>query len=419
MAPPIRVVVVDDSALVRGLLAGIIDREADLRCVGAASDALAAREMIRALDPDVITLDVEMPRMDGLEFLSRLMRLRPMPVVMVSTLTERGAEATLRALELGAVDFVAKPRAGVADGLRGMAGELTAKLRVAARARVRRAAAAAPAAAPVAAPPAASVAASVAASWVASGGKTSCTANRASSPAARGATRGATADEASTIHAPAATLGAATTARARTAATAECGCVVFIGASTGGTEATRALLAALPADAPPILIAQHMPAGFTRSYAERLDGLCRIRVSEARHGEPLRRGHALVAPGGRHLGVKRVAGGYRACVFDAEPVNRHRPSVEVLFDAAARVVGADAIGIMLTGMGADGALAMKAMRDAGALTFAQDEASCVVFGMPREAIAAGAVDEVLPPLAIAERLLARLADTRAGADCGA
>ncbi len=346
---PIRVVVVDDSALVRGLLAEIIDRESDMRCVGTASDALAARELIRELSPDVITLDVEMPRMDGLEFLSRLMRLRPTPVVMVSTLTERGAQATLRALELGAIDFVAKPRAGVAGGLRALADELTAKLRVAARASIHR------------------------------------------------GTRPHT-----DVDVPPAPLNDAAPADS----------VVFIGASTGGTEATRAILMQLPADTPPILVTQHMPPGFTRSYAERLDRQCRIRVSEASHGEPLRRGHALIAPGGKQLAVERSAAGLRARVFDGEPVNRHRPSVEVLFDSAARVVGASAIGIMLTGMGADGATTMRAMRDAGAWTVAQDEASCVVFGMPREAIAAGGVHEVLPLHAIAARLIERLKGSR-------
>ena len=356
---PIRVLVVDDSALVRSLLAEIINREVDMQCIGAASDPLAAREMIRELHPDVITLDVEMPRMDGLEFLSRLMRLHPMPVVMVSTLTERGAQATLRALELGAVDFVAKPRLGVADGLRCLADDLTARLRVAARASVRRTAVS-----------------------VASCLPTPCCANQKVDTA----------------------LGAALPLARQSAPDR----VIFIGASTGGTEATRALLTELPADAPPVMITQHMPAGFTRSYAERLDAHCRIRVSEAQHGEPLRRGHAVIAPGGRHLSIERGTTGLRVRVFDAEPINRHRPSVEVLFNSAARVVGANAIGIMLTGMGADGATAMKAMRGAGAWNFAQDEASCVVFGMPRAAIAAGAVHEVLPIAAIAARLMVRL-----------
>jgi two-component system chemotaxis response regulator CheB len=376
---PIRVLVVDDSALVRSLLAEIINREADMECIGAASDPLVARELIRSLNPDVITLDVEMPRMDGLDFLSRLMRLRPMPVVMVSTLTERGAQATFRALELGAVDFVAKPKIGIADGLRGLAADLTAKLRIAARATVRRASAA----------PSFESAAQMSAPGLARARTT------APLPASSPAPAGAASHPRLGVHVPDA--------------------VILIGASTGGTEATRALLMQLPPDAPPVLITQHMPPGFTRGYAERLDGQCSIRVSEARHDEPLRQGHACIAPGGMHLAVARDGAGYRARVFDGEAVNRHKPSVEVLFDSAARVVGAHAIGVMLTGMGADGAVAMRAMRDAGAYNLAQDEASCVVFGMPREAIAAGAVHEVLPLAGIAPRLIERLQAMRAEA----
>jgi two-component system chemotaxis response regulator CheB len=347
----IRVVVVDDSALVRSLLSEIIDREPDLQCVGTAADPLAARETIRNLNPDVITLDVEMPRMDGLDFLARLMRLRPMPVVMVSTLTERGAETTLRALELGAVDFVAKPRIGVADGLRQLARDITDKVRVAARAQVRRAAA------------------------TGSGSAT----GSAAAPAA------------------AAPIGRLSTEK-----------IVFVGASTGGTEATREVLVQLPPDFPAVVITQHMPPGFTRSYAARLDGLCRIRVKEASDGERVLPGHAYIAPGGLHLSVERSGANYLARVRDGEPVNRHKPSVEVLFESAARVVGPNALGLMLTGMGADGAKAMRAMRDAGAWNICQDEASCVVFGMPREAIAAGAADEVLPLARIAPRLIERL-----------
>ena len=354
-----RVVVVDDSALVRSILSTIINQQADMECVGTAADPLAAREMIRALDPDVITLDVEMPRMDGIDFLAKLMRLRPMPVVMVSTLTERGAETTLRALELGAVDFVAKPRLGVADGLRVLSDEITDKVRVASKARLFKRLA----------PPAQNAGAPV-----------------PSRPVAAGST------------APAlAALGRASTER-----------IVFIGASTGGTEATRELLMHLPPDFPAIAITQHMPAGFTKSYAARLDGLCRIRVAEARDGERILPGHAYIAPGGLHFSIERSGASYIARVQDAEPVNRHRPSVEVLFKSAARVAGPNALGVMLTGMGADGAKAMKEMRDAGSYNLVQDEASCVVFGMPREAIAAGAAHEVLPLAQIAPRLIERL-----------
>ncbi len=348
----IRVVVVDDSALVRGLLAEIINRQSDMLCIGAAADPIAAREMIRSLNPDVITLDIEMPRMDGIDFLSRLMRLRPMPVVMVSTLTERGAEVTLKALELGAVDFVAKPKIGVADGLRQLGVDITEKIRTAARARVHRLAAPAAPVAGAAPPPAPSA------------------------------------------------IGRLSTEK-----------LLFIGASTGGTEATREVLMQLPADAPAVMITQHMPPGFTKSYAARLDGLCRIRVAEATDGERVLPGHAYIAPGGLHLSVERSGANYIARVRDGEPVNRHKPSVEVLFQSAARVVGPNALGVMLTGMGADGARAMKEMRDAGSWNVCQDEASCVVFGMPREAIAHGAAHEVLPLARIAPALIERLRST--------
>lgn len=354
------VVVVDDSALVRSLLAEIINRQPDMTCIGAASDPLVAREMIRTLNPDVITLDVEMPRMDGLDFLSRLMRLRPMPVVMVSTLTERGAEVTLRALELGAVDFVAKPKIGVADGLRQLGADITEKIRAASRAQVRKL---------VVAP--------------------------AGAAAVSGAARPA---------AGPASLGRLSTEK-----------IVFIGASTGGTEATKELLMGLPPDAPAVVITQHMPPGFTSSYAKRLDGLCQIRVKEAADGERILPGHAYIAPGGLHLSVERSGANYVARVQDGEAVNRHKPSVEVLFKSAARAVGPNALGIMLTGMGADGARAMREMRDAGSYNLVQDEASCVVFGMPREAIAAGAAHEVLPLGQIAPRLLERLRSMAGGA----
>ncbi|MCY4754803.1 protein-glutamate methylesterase/protein-glutamine glutaminase [Pelomonas aquatica] len=349
-----KVVVVDDSALVRSILTEIINRQPDMECIGAASDPLVAREMIRSLNPDVITLDVEMPRMDGLDFLSRLMRLRPMPVVMVSTLTERGAEVTLKALELGAIDFVAKPKIGVADGIRQLAQDITDKIRIASKAHIRRAPAA-PAPGAPAAP-------------------------------ARAVTM--------------ASLGKASTEK-----------ILFIGASTGGTEATKDVLVNLPADSPAVVITQHMPPGFTKSYAARLDGLCKIRVKEAQDGERILPGHGYIAPGGLHLTVERSGANYIARVQDGEPINRHKPSVEALFLSAAKVVGPNAIGIMLTGMGADGARAMKVMKDAGAYNYCQDEASCVVFGMPREAIAAGAADEVLPLNQIAAKVLERLRAT--------
>jgi len=369
-----RVVVVDDSALVRSMLTEIINRQPDMECIGAAADPLVAREMIRNLNPDVITLDVEMPRMDGIDFLSKLMRLRPMPVVMVSTLTERGADVTLKALELGAVDFVAKPKIGVADGLRQLSDDITDKIRVASKARIHR----------LATPAAAST--------------------TVSRPGASGATATAGAAGAAAVAKPApvagASLGRLSTEK-----------IIFIGASTGGTEATKEVLASLPADSPGVVITQHMPPGFTRNYAARLDGLCRISVKEASDGERILPGHAYIAPGGLHLSVERSGANYIARVQDGDPVNRHKPSVEVLFKSAARVAGPNAIGIMLTGMGADGARAMREMKDAGAYCVAQDEASCVVFGMPREAIAAGAVQEVLPLTKIAQHVLDHLRAT--------
>ncbi len=353
----INVVVVDDSALVRSLLTEIINRQSDMQCVGAAADPLVAREMIRELNPDVITLDVEMPRMDGLEFLSRLMRLRPMLVVMVSTLTEQGADITLRALEMGAVDYVAKPRIGITSGLNELAHDIVDKIRIAAGAHVKRLPAA------TAVPPPA-----------ATGGHAAAEPPRAPLP--------------------------------RLATTEK---IICIGASTGGTEAIREVLVPMPADAPAIVITQHMPPGFTTSFAARLNSLCRISVAEARHGERILPGHAYIAPGGKQFRIDRSGSNYVAVVEDTDPVNRHKPSVEVLFKSAARVLGPNAIGIMLTGMGADGALAMREMKDAGSYNYVQDEASCVVFGMPRMAIQSGAAHEVLPLKQITTALLARLA----------
>jgi two-component system chemotaxis response regulator CheB len=372
-----RVVVVDDSALVRSLLTEIINRQPDMECVGTATDPLVAREMIRNLNPDVITLDVEMPRMDGLDFLSRLMRLRPMPVVMVSTLTERGAEVTLKALELGALDFVAKPKIGITDGLKQLAEDITEKIRAASKAHIRR----------MVVPTVTTVPQT-----------TSALGSAAEALHAQTSRPGASRTVAAPPERPSPTpIGRLSTEK-----------IIFIGASTGGTEATKDVLINLPADCPAVMITQHMPAGFTKSYAARLDSLCRIRVAEARDGERVLPGHAYIAPGGFHLSVERSGANYIARVTEGEPVNRHKPSVEVLFNSAARVVGPNALGVMLTGMGADGAKAMLAMRDAGSFNIAQDEESCVVFGMPKEAIAQGAAHEVLSLNRIAARLIERL-----------
>ncbi len=346
----IRVLVVDDSALIRSVMKELINREADMECVGSAPDPLVAREMIKTLNPDVLTLDVEMPKMDGLEFLERLMRLRPMPVVMVSTLTERGSDITFRALALGAVDFVSKPKMDIARGMEEYAAEITDKIRAAAQARVRKTVAA--------------------------------ISERLSADAILPSIAG------------------------RYASTEK---LIIIGASTGGTEAIKEVLSRMPADVPGILITQHMPEAFTKSFAERLNGLCKISVKEAVHNERILPGHAYIAPGHSHLMLKRSGANYMTELSQGPPVNRHRPSVDVLFRSAANVAGANALGIILTGMGKDGAQGLLEMRQTGSHTIAQDEASCVVFGMPREAIAVGAACEVMPLQNISRHALDYLA----------
>jgi two-component system chemotaxis response regulator CheB len=357
----IKVLVVDDSALIRNVMKEIIDREKDMVCVGAAPDPIAAREMIKALNPDVLTLDVEMPKMDGLDFLERLMRLRPMPVVMVSTLTERGSDITFRALELGAVDFVSKPKMDIARGMEEYAAEITDKIRAAAQSRVHARKPAVP---------------------------TMVVQEKLSADAIL----------------PSSVPG-------RFASTEK---LIIIGASTGGTEAIKEVLTRLPADVPGILVTQHMPENFTKSFADRLNSLCKISVKEAEHNERILPGHAYIAPGHSHLLLKRSGANYITELNQGPPVNRHRPSVDVLFRSAANVAGANAMGIILTGMGKDGAQGMLEMKHAGSFTIAQDEASCVVFGMPREAIALGGAAEVLPLQNIARRTLEYLASIGRG-----
>lgn len=339
----IKVLIVDDSALVRKLLTEIIARDPDFSVVGTARDPYEARDKIKELAPDVITLDVEMPRMDGLTFLQNLMRLRPMPVLMVSSLTERGADVTMAALEAGAVDFVTKPHAGLSDGLESLAAELCDKLRTAACANLR----------------------------------------PRTEPRERSA---------KVVLAKDATFK--TTDR-----------VICIGASTGGTEAVASILQRMPPDAPAILITQHIPETFSARFAARLNDECHIHVAEAQGGEQLLLGHAFVAKGNHHLRVRRSGAKYFCEVGQEDPVNRHRPSVHVLFESAAREAGHNAIGVILTGMGDDGAVGLKLMRDAGSATMAQDKASSVVWGMPGEAVRHGAAVEVLPLDSIAARLL--------------
>lgn len=340
----IKVLIVDDSALMRAFLASVVGAQPDMEVAAVAADPLIAIEQIRLRSPDVITLDVEMPRMNGLEFLRKLMSVRPLPVVMISSLTREGAQTTLHALELGAVEFVAKP----ADRAQfeASAGEIADKIRAASLARLPRRAPAGVAPRAVVSP------------------------LRAQRLPSAGGDR-----------------------------------VIAIGASTGGVEALREVLSALPVGMPPILVAQHMPAGYTDTFARRLDSICRISVKEAQDGEPALPDVAYIAPGGRHLALARRGLGYVVRVNDEPPVNRHRPSVDALFRAVADAAGGRAIAVMLTGMGADGADAMLRLRTAGGYTLAQDEASCVVFGMPRQAIAAGAVREVLPLGQLGPRLV--------------
>ena len=327
-----KVLIVDDSALIRSVMSEIVNSQADMEVVATAPDPLVARELIKKHNPDVLTLDVEMPKMDGLDFLEKLMRLRPMPVLMVSSLTERGSEITMRALELGAVDFVTKPKISIQSGMREYTELIADKIRAAAKARIKPRTLT-PGAAPTALP----------------------------------------------------ALRNPLTSSEK---------LIIIGASTGGTEAIREFLMQMPSDCPGILIAQHMPEGFTTSFARRLDSLCKISVREAAGDERVLPGHAYIAPGHSHLLLARSGANYVTRIEQSEPVNRHRPSVDVLFRSAAVAAGKNAVGVILTGMGKDGALGMLEMKTAGAYNFAQDEASCVVFGMPREAIALGANNEV-------------------------
>ncbi len=342
-----KVLIVDDSALIRSVMSEIVNSQADMEVVATAPDPLVARELIKKHNPDVLTLDVEMPKMDGLDFLEKLMRLRPMPVLMVSSLTERGSEITMRALELGAVDFVTKPKISIQTGMREYTELITDKIRAAARARVK--------------------ARSV---------------HQSPAPSALQALRSPLISSEK---------------------------LIIIGASTGGTEAIREFLMQMPSDCPGILIAQHMPEGFTSSFARRLDSLCKISVSEAVGNERILPGHAYIAPGHSHLLLTRSGANYMTKIEQTDPVNRHRPSVDVLFRSAALAAGKNAVGVILTGMGKDGAAGMLEMKNAGAHNFAQDEASCVVFGMPREAIAIGAAHEVAPLGALPGLVLGHLA----------
>lgn len=326
MSKPVRVLIVDDSAVIRQLLSMLLSEDPEIEVVGTAGDPYEAREQIKALNPDVVTLDVEMPNMDGVTFLHKIMTLRPMPVIMVSTLTQAGAEITLEALEIGAVDFIAKPTVDVANALTALAGELQAKVKHAAHARVGVRRTASPA-----------------------------------SPRRRERKIGATNK------------------------------IIAVGASTGGVEALKTLLMDMPAECPPILITQHMPPRFTAAFAERLNRECPMTVSEAKHDELIEPNHAYIAPGSHHLELVRIAGHLKCRLDDGPTVSGHRPSVDVLFRSVARVAGKTAIGVILTGMGKDGASGLLDMRNAGAATLGQDEHSSLIYGMPRVAFERGAV----------------------------
>ena len=333
---PIKVLIVDDSALVRKILTMMLQKDPEIEVVGAAPDPLIARDKIKELEPDVLTLDVEMPRMDGLTFLRNLMRLRPMPVVMVSSLTERGADVTLEALSLGVVDFITKPRGDLGNQLVELGDELCAKVKTAAKARVR-------------------------------------------------GTVPSVALSADAVLPPPRRKHLATTDS-----------LIAIGASTGGTEAIKDVLMGMPPDAPGIVIAQHIPPGFSRAFAERMDKVTRLRVKEAEDGDAVIQGHAFVAPGDHHLVVERSGGRYVCRINDGPPVNRHRPSVDVLFRSIADSAGPRAVAAILTGMGADGAKGLLELREAGAFTVAQDEATSVVWGMPGAVAVTGTASRVLP-----------------------
>ncbi len=320
----VKVLVVDDSAVIRQLLTMLLSADPEIDVVGSASDPLVARDRIKALNPDVVTLDVEMPNMNGVEFLRKIMTLRPMPVVMISTLTQAGAEITLEALEIGAVDFIAKPTHDVANAMTAIAEELQSKVKHAAHARV--------------------------------GGR------KLIKPALQ---------------------------RKRPVLSQDR--LIAIGASTGGVEALKTVLMDMPAECPPVVITQHMPPRFTAAFAERLNRECPMRVSEAKHDEPIEPGHAYIAPGSHHLLLARKAGKYFCQIDDGPPVSGHRPSVDALFASVARVAKDAAVGVILTGMGKDGAIGMLDMRNAGAITLGQDEASSLIYGMPKVAFERGAV----------------------------
>ena len=343
----IKVLVVDDSALIRSLLGTIIKSEKDMVLIGPAPDAYVARDLVNRYAPDVITLDIEMPKVDGLTFLEKLMKAHPTPVVMISTLTEQGAGATIRALELGAIDYIAKPKLDVAQGIDEYRKLILEKIRTAAVAKVK-------------------------------------------TVKAR-------------IHNENLVLNYSGTEK-----------IIAVGASTGGTEAIKEFLMQLPVNSPAVVITQHMPPGFTTSFAKRLDELCKIKVSEAKGGERILPGNAYLAQGNFHLSIERSGADYRTRLLDTARVSGHKPSVDVMFTSLAKCAAQNTLALIMTGMGKDGAQGMYSLHQNGAFTLAQDEATCVVFGMPREAINLGGVDLVLPLGKLAPAVIKQLQTLKAG-----
>ena len=348
-APKIRVLIVDDSAVVRQTLREVLESDPEIQVIAVAGDPFVAADRIAEQIPDVITLDIEMPRMDGLTFLKKLMSQHPIPVVICSSLADEGAQSTFRAIEYGAVEIITKPKMGTKQFLEDSRIEICNAVKAAAQARLR-----------------------------------SLKPSHTVEPK----------HNADCILSPATHAMAETTEK-----------VVAIGASTGGTEALKTVLEALPADTPGIVIVQHMPELFTRAFAQRLDSLCAITVKEAETNDTVIRGRALIAPGNHHMLLKRSGARYYVEIKEGPLVCRHRPSVDVLFRSAARYAGRNAVGVILTGMGDDGARGMLEMKQAGAVTIAQDEATCVVFGMPKEAIKLGGVDKILPLQSVARAIL--------------
>ncbi len=365
MMGKIKVLVIDDSALVRNMLTEILNSDSNIDVVGTASDPVVARNKIKLLNPDVLTLDVEMPEMDGITFLRNLMRLRPMPVVMVSTLTEQGADVTLDAMELGAVDFITKPKTDFTNTIKSYSEELIQKVKMASKAKVQ--------------------------------------------PLSNLKKRKVTLDDLPDVG-PARTADAIISKQARTRPFKTTDKIIAIGSSTGGTEALKEVLAEFPADAPATVISQHIPGAFSGPFAARVNQLTAVNVKEAEDGEQILRGHVYIAPGGKHLLVERSGARFICRLNDGPAVNRHKPSVDVMFRAIAQNVGANAVGVILTGMGNDGAQGLKEMQEIGSPTIVQDEKTSVVWGMPGEAVKLGAADEIQPLGKVAGRIIEQAFD---------